>query len=159
MAIAGYLYFKVSQSAVATGGPVGPDTWPKAILVLAFLTCLFAIARNLIVSGASLPASDRGSGATEDRRLPRPLLWGAGLTVAYVALVSTVGFFLCSLLYLAGFMWVGGFRRSRALAAISVIGALAFMFVFMKIVYVSLPLGTGPFAALSHLLMNVMGIR
>jgi hypothetical protein len=33
------------------------------------------------------------------------------------------------------------------------------MFVFMKIVYVSLPLGQGPFAEITFLLMRLMGIR
>jgi putative tricarboxylic transport membrane protein len=38
-------------------------------------------------------------------------------------------------------------------------GSLAFMFVFQKVVYLSLPIGQPPFAALSLALMRLMGIR
>ncbi len=43
--------------------------------------------------------------------------------------------------------------------ASSLLGSLAFVFVFMKIVYVSLPLGVEPFSQVSLLLMRLMGIR
>jgi putative tricarboxylic transport membrane protein len=39
------------------------------------------------------------------------------------------------------------------------VGALAFMFVFMKVVYLSLPIGRPPFAEVSLALMQLMGIR
>jgi putative tricarboxylic transport membrane protein len=42
---------------------------------------------------------------------------------------------------MALFMWVGRYRRPGVIVATSLIGSLAFMFMFMKIVYVSLPLG------------------
>ena len=38
-------------------------------------------------------------------------------------------------------------------------GSLVFMFVFQKVVYLSLPIGHSPFAALSLALMRLMGIR
>ena len=45
------------------------------------------------------------------------------------------------------------------IAVVALAGALAFMFVFMKIVYLSLPIGQPPFAAVSLALMQLMGIR
>jgi putative tricarboxylic transport membrane protein len=33
------------------------------------------------------------------------------------------------------------------------------MFIFMKVVYLSLPIGSAPFASVSLLLMRLMGIR
>jgi putative tricarboxylic transport membrane protein len=56
-------------------------------------------------------------------------------------------------------MWVGRYRRLGVIVATSVIGSLAFMFMFMKVVYVSLPLGIEPFAQVSFALMRVMGIK
>jgi hypothetical protein len=38
-------------------------------------------------------------------------------------------------------------------------GALAFMAVFMRVVYLSLPIGRPPFSAVSLALMQLMGIR
>ena len=43
--------------------------------------------------------------------------------------------------------------------ATSLVGSLLFMFMFMKVVYVSLPLGHEPFSQVSFLLMRLMGIR
>jgi putative tricarboxylic transport membrane protein len=53
----------------------------------------------------------------------------------------------------------GRYRRWPVNAAVALAGALVFMFVFMKIVYLSLPLGVGPFEAISLALMRLMGIR
>ena len=75
-------------------------------------------------------------------------MWtGIALTVLYVVLIETLGFFLCTFLYLAAFMWVGRYRRPGVILATSLIGSLAFMFMFMKVVYVSLPLGAEPVRA------------
>ncbi len=81
------------------------------------------------------------------------------MTVAYAALITTLGFFISTVLFIAGFIWVGRYRRPGVIAAASLIGGLAFMFVFMKIVYVSLPLGVGTFGLVSIQLMSLMGIR
>lgn len=81
------------------------------------------------------------------------------VTLAYVALVTPVGFLLCTAAYLAIFLWIGGYRRLAPLAAMSVLGSLVLMFVFMKLVYVSLPIGEPPFSAAMLALMQLMGIR
>jgi putative tricarboxylic transport membrane protein len=80
---------------------------------------------------------------------PRLLWTGIALTVLYVVLIEKLGFFLCTVIYLAAFMWIGRYRRIGVIVATSVIGAAAFMFMFMKVVYVSLPLGVEPFAQVS----------
>jgi putative tricarboxylic transport membrane protein len=56
-------------------------------------------------------------------------------------------------------MVIGRYRRYGIVAATSVVGSLAFMFVFMRIVYVSLPLGVGPFQKLSVAILAVLGVR
>jgi putative tricarboxylic transport membrane protein len=79
--------------------------------------------------------------------------------VAYVVLIDRLGFFLCTFAYLAAFAWIGRYRRPLVVLASSLIGSLLFMFVFMKVVYVSLPLGQEPFSQVTFLLMRLMGIR
>jgi putative tricarboxylic transport membrane protein len=56
-------------------------------------------------------------------------------------------------------MVVGHYRRWRVIGIASVAGSLAFVFVFMKIVYVSLPLGVGPFRHVSTGIMAALGIH
>ncbi len=41
----------------------------------------------------------------------------------------------------------------------SLVGTLLMLFFFMKVAYISLPIGTAPFSAVSLCLMQVMGIR
>jgi hypothetical protein len=102
---------------------------------------------------------DTGPDQPEAASYPRLLWTGVALTVLYVVVIEKIGFFLCTAIYLAAFMRVGRYRRLGVVLATSVIGSLAFMFMFMKVVYVSLPLGVEPFAQVSFLLMRVMGIK
>ena len=172
LAIAGYLYYRAMQiDFVAPGGRIGPDVWPKAILVLAMIACVYEIAKNLLfgradrdldgVLGSVLKTVPREAVPDEPEAALYPrLLWtGIAMTVLYVVFIEKLGFFLCTVIYLAAFMWVGRYRRLGVVVATSVIGSLAFMFMFMKVVYVSLPLGVEPFAQVSFALMRVMGIK
>jgi len=172
LVIAAFLYYRATQiDFVAPGGRIGPDVWPKAILVLAMVACVYEIAKNLLfgkwvrdmtgVLGSVLKDVPMDGVPDEPDAASYPyLLWtGIVLTVLYVVVIETLGFFLCTAIYLAAFMWIGRYRRFGVIAATSVLGSLAFMFMFMKVVYVSLPLGVDPFAQVSFLLMRVMGIR
>jgi putative tricarboxylic transport membrane protein len=172
-AIAAYLYFQARQiDFAAPGGRIGPDFWPKVILLLAMATCAYEVAKNLLFrkAGRELPGvlqsiveeapDEPGDLPVEEQRFyPHLLLIGVVLTVGYVLAIETLGFFLCTFLYLAGFMLVGRYRRIGVVLATSLAGSLVFMFVFMKIVYVSLPLGQAPFSEISFFLMRLMGIR
>jgi putative tricarboxylic transport membrane protein len=156
---------------IAPGGRIGPDIWPKAILALAMLTCVFEIVKVLFFdeSGEQVPgvlesiieeapAAEVVASAPEPR-YPHLIVAGIVLTVAYVVLIERFGFFLCTFAYLAAFAWIGRYRRPLVVLASSLVGSLLFMFVFMKVVYVSLPLGQEPFSQVTFLLMRLMGIR
>lgn len=172
-AIAAYLYFLARQiDFVAPGGRIGPDFWPKAILLLAMATCAYEIVKNLFFGKAGgelagvlqsivdeAPDDIAALPGEEPRSYPGLLLAGTVMTVGYVLLIERLGFFLCTFIYLAGFMIVGRYRRITVVLATGLIGSLVFMFVFMKIVYVSLPLGQAPFSEISYWLMRLMGIR
>jgi len=153
-------------------GTLGPDVWPKAILALLIATCAWEIVHALFVRRATEVAGvldeivqdsvraerDQGAEVVTDR-YPWRVVIGMAATVGYVAAVTRLGFFLSTALYLAVFLWVGGYRRWLAVALVSVGGAGVLMFVFMRLVYVSLPIGVEPFAQVTFLLMRVMGIR
>jgi putative tricarboxylic transport membrane protein len=159
---------------VAPGGRIGPNFWPKAILLLAMITCVYAIAKALFLARGEhdlqgvlgsvlkeVPAKDE---ATLTAEAPEPrfplLLWtGIALTIGYLLVIEKLGFFLTTALYLGLFMWIGRYRRVGVIVATSVLGALFFVFMFMKVVYVSLPLGVGPFAEVSFALMKLLGIK
>jgi len=164
LAGAAFLYSRTADfAALGRPGQLGPDFWPRAVLVLLMLVCAFEIARVALSRGTPAAPAERAAqpaqAEEQGRRYPWLLAAGIGLTVLYVPGMEVLGFFLATILYLAGFMLVGRYRRLGVIAACSVLGSLAFVFVFMKIVYVSLPLGVGPFLRLSTGLMAMLGIH
>lgn len=171
LAVAGGL-FAYASSIDSLGGAdrtVGPSFWPRLILGLAMCVCVFELVFRWFfdMEGAvgmlsqverEIEGEEAAGEEPEERHLPR-LLTGIGLTVAYVWALPLLGFALASLLFIAAFIWLGTYRRAGVVAAVSLLGSLALMFIFMKVVYVSLPLGEGPFERLSVLLMGLMGIH
>jgi putative tricarboxylic transport membrane protein len=169
---AGYFYHLATGfDFIAPGGRIGPDFWPKAVLGLLIASCAYALVKIVFfdrsppdLSGVlqdimqAAPA-EKSQAAEEAGPFPQLLAAGIVLTVAYVFLIDKLGFFLCTFLYLAAFMYVGRYRRLGVIIATAFLGSLAFVFVFMKVVYVSLPLGEAPFASVSLLLMHLLGIR
>jgi putative tricarboxylic transport membrane protein len=151
------------------GDRPGPDVWPRAILALIIGTCAVRIVTVLRrrsdddtgvlddVIGDAVPEAARESAPAT--RYPRLLAIGIVLTVAYVALLGTLGFFCDTVVYIAALIRSGRYRRWPVIVAVALGGALVFMFVFMKVVYLSLPIGRPPFAAISLALMQVMAIR
>lgn len=172
LAGAGYFYYLASGiDFVAPGGRIGPDFWPKAVLGLLIASCAYELVKIAFfekspgdLSGVlqdimqAAPADQPPPG---EQTGPFPHLVAAGivLTVAYVFLIDRLGFFICTFLYLGAFMYVGRYRRPGVIIATGFLGSLAFLFVFMKVVYVSLPLGEAPFASVSLLLMRLLGIK
>lgn len=173
LAVSVYLYYTATQiSAPDTGGQLGPDFWPKAVIGLMILVCVYAIARIMLFGGrsgsATLDDTLQSEAAAHDpdepetqpeQRYPMLLIAGTGLTILYVVVFNTLGFFLDTFIYMTAFMLIGRYRRIWVALIVSLIGSLIFMYVFMKIVYISLPIGKPPFSAVSILLMQWMGIR
>jgi len=155
-----FLFYKTGAFAAAgRAGQLGPDAWPRAILGLLMFVCVFEIARRTWSWRSAVADAKREQKVDEEPRYPGLLFGGVAITVLYVPGVEWLGFFACTVLYLAAFMWIGRYRSIPVIVASSVIGTLAFVVVFMKIVYVSLPLGAGPFRELSIWLLGVLGIH
>jgi putative tricarboxylic transport membrane protein len=168
-----YLFYVATQFEFhRRAGTLGPDFWPKLILALLLIVCAGEILRILFAKnpdaeiGSVLEDITREADADSGAEAAEPpashpwrLLAGMAVTLAYVALVGSTGFVLTTAAYLAAFLLIGGYRKTKVIVMMSIGGPLLLMFVFMKLVYVSLPLGSGPFAQFSILLMGIMGIR
>lgn len=172
LAAAGYVYgLAAAIDFAAPGGRIGPDFWPKAVLGLLMACCAYELAKiaffdrspkdlSGVLQDIMQAAPAQGAPAAgEAEQFSHLLAAGIILTVAYVYLIDKLGFFLCTFLFLAAFMYAGRYRRPGVIVATSFLGSLAFVFVFMKVVYVSLPLGVAPFASVSLLLLHLLGIK
>jgi len=168
-----FLYYQAGLITSAGEGRLGADFWPKSILVVAMLTCLWEIARK-IGAGARRDSRPSPTAVTSaDTALMPPSMhmddepevgpfvpWiGIGLTVAYVLSMPSLGYFLASCLFVTAFVYTGNFRRPLVAAYVGIAASLSFLFLFMRIVYVSLPLGVEPFSYLSTFIVRVMGVK
>lgn len=155
---------------VAPSGRIGPDFWPRAILAVLALVCAYELVKSLFlarsgsVGGVLQTLLERAPDvAADSAAAPGPsltrLAGGIGVTLAYVVLVDKLGFFLATAAYLFAFIWVGGYRRWGVALVTAAAGSLSMVLVFMKIVYVSLPLGVGPFQRVSLALLALLGVR
>jgi hypothetical protein len=166
------LFWAAMRIDVDTGGRIGPGAWPKAIIVILGLLCAWEIAKRLLkgeaagVKGLVAGLTDDPAQAAEGEvaagappaEHPRKLWAGIALVTAYVVGAPWVGFFVATLVFLAAFPWIGGFRRPVIASAIALSGSLLLVVTFMRIAYISLPLGEGPFRALSLALMRAIGV-
>jgi putative tricarboxylic transport membrane protein len=157
LVLAGVCYhFALRIDASAAAGRLGPDFWPRAVLVLLALVCIYELAKSFLAAGLGGKPTNQAPAAKASA-----LRVGAGIaaTVAYVVLVDVLGFFIATAAFIAAFIAIGGYRRWGVVAACAAGGSLALVVVFMKVVYVSLPLGAGPFRALSVALLALLGVR
>lgn len=161
LAVSCWLYWAAMRIDVETGGRIGPAVWPKAVIVFMGLLCLYEIVKRLVVrtefeAGGLLADARVEEAAAPDNH--RMLFSGIALVAAYVAAVPWAGFFLTTAIFLAIFPLVGGFRRPALCVAIGVGGALALVIVFMRVAYISLPLGEGVFRTVSLALLRALGV-
>jgi hypothetical protein len=163
-----FLYWAATRIQANVGaGRIGPDAWPKAILVFMGVLCAWEMARRLAMrrrdEAAPAPAAAPAAQAGEDAQsMPAmhvgKLAAGTGLVLAYVVTVPWLGFFVATAVFLAAFPWFGGLRRPLLTGALGIAGSLALVVVFMRVAYISLPLGEGPFRALSLALLSAIGV-
>lgn len=170
-------------TAGSSEGRLGPAFWPRLILSLMALLCIYEALKRLagakdqfsgfiqrqeeaaehgeeVGSVKTLMAKSPSVEDSPDEPIqPMKLFGGLALIASYAIGIQVIGFFCSSALFLSLFSAVGGFRHLIWNPLISLIGSFGFFFVFMKIAYISLPLGEGPFKTLSLALMQLIGVR
>ena len=151
LAIAAVLYLYAGTFDYAPRpGQLGPEVWPRLATLLMGGSCLFEISRRLIVGNQDaagfLEAFDREP-EVEDKQpvYPRLLVGGIVLMAIYAVLVPVLGFILGTFLFLAAFMYVGGYRAHCAIWGTSAAVTIFCGILFLRIAYVSLPRGVPPF--------------
>ena len=151
LAIAAALYLYAGTFDYAPRpGQLGPDVWPRLAILLMGGSCLFEISRRLIIGNQDatgfMEAFDREPDVEEKQPVyPRLLIGGIVLMGIYAVLVPLLGFILGTFLFLAAFMYVGGYREHRAIWGTSAVVTIFCGILFLRIAYVSLPRGIPPF--------------
>lgn len=131
-------------------GQLGPDVWPRLAILLMGASCVYEISRRLIAGNQDatgfLGAFDREPDVEDKEPVyPRLLVGGIVLMGIYAVLVPVLGFIVGTFVFLAAFMYVGGYRAHGAIWGTSAAVTLFCGILFLRIAYVSLPRGIPPF--------------
>lgn len=137
---------------VPVPGQLGPDFWPR--LGVTGLALASAVKIVQVVGGRAAAAEE---GARPPLRAGR-LAGAAACLVLYALLVPLIGFPLATLLFLVAFMQVGGYGRPVAAAGWALAMTLGLLYLFVKVVYLPLPRGRGPFHDGTLALYRMLGL-
>lgn len=149
---------------------IGPDTWPRLILSLMAASCVYEIVRLALfwrdeeASPATASPAEADLPAPDDDvavGMPANLLQAAtalGAVVGYLLSLPYLGFFLATLLFIGVFAFIAGYRRIGIIVSAALGLTLFFMIMFMRVIYVSLPIGIEPFSKVSLWLMKILGV-
>ena len=173
-----WLWREAGGFALARPGHVGPEIWPRAILVLLIVSAIAGAIQALVRGADEGSTSALIKSATKavgregeieadlqieagDPRTRRPFWAGVGiaLLLGFVAVVPYLGFTLATFLLMFGVILCAGYQRPLVAGVTAALGTLAFFAIFQRLVYVSLPLGVGPFRELSTALMAAFGVK
>lgn len=148
----GLLLASRGLDTVSAPGQLGPSFWPRLVLAGLVIACLAKAVE------AARRASDRdGENAAPPAARAR-LAVAIALVVLYVALAPWLGFPLTTALFIAAFLVLGGAGRPLMLAANALAGTVLLLYLFVKLVYLPLPKGGGPFEALTLAVYRTLGI-
>ena len=136
---------------LAREGQLGPGFWPR--LALAGLA-LGSVAK-LVDDWHRAHRPGRPERADLSRST---LLAGIALIVLYVVGAGSLGFPLATALFIAAFMWLCGARAPLGIVANAVVGTVVLLYAFVRLVYLPLPKGDGPFEAVTLALYRALGI-
>jgi putative tricarboxylic transport membrane protein len=162
LAIALYIYAGTFEYAPRPG-QLGPETWPRLAILLMGASCVWEISRRFIAGNQDaagfLEAFDREAD-TEGKQpvYPRLLIGGIVLMAIYAVLVPVLGFILGTFLFLAAFMYVGGYRAHGVIWGASAAVTIFCGILFLRIAYVSLPRGIAPFDRVTDIFFAIPSV-
>jgi putative tricarboxylic transport membrane protein len=141
-------------------GQLGPGFWPRMAatglaiaLVARIIQAIRARKRPIVKIRSKLPAEEEEV-AVEWARVGIAM----GLAVGYVLATMFIGYVFATAAFLTAFIWLGGERR-WFVPLIASAGALISTYVFVGVVYVSLPTGVGIFDTLTVEIYRLLGIQ
>lgn len=163
--VAAFLLYRAEHfDFTAPVNQVGPDSWPRLVLYMIMATSAFEGFRRLLSARRNHSAVAPIVPTVESpfEREPadmRIVFTCVAASLVYLALFEVVGFFADTIVFVFALIWIGGFRRFWTALAVSIATTLLFMVIFLRVIYVALPIGTGPFEWLSTSLMRLLGVH
>lgn len=155
LALTRFITDRPEEAAAMARGIAGPTTWPTVMLYAVLVFALaWAVQRTAWVlrrreGGVTAPPAVAGGAR----------VWvGIGLVLAYGFSLAWLGFALGTALYIVLWLLLGGIRSPKLIAAVSGIGTVALLYLFIKLALMPLDRGAGVIGEFSVWLYRLLGI-
>jgi putative tricarboxylic transport membrane protein len=164
LAVAAVLFVYLGQiDYTPRPGHLGPEAWPRAVVVLMAAACLFQIVRialsgNAVAETAADEIEATSEVSSEEPKFPLLLVGGVALVLLYAVVLPVLGFVLTTFLFLAAFIYLGRYRRHAVVWTFSAAMTVVMAILFQRIAYVSLPRGVPPFDRIADLILLIPGV-
>jgi putative tricarboxylic transport membrane protein len=150
VALAAALYPATWGLDALARGQLGPGFWPRMALIGLGGACMAKLVEEWRRGGVITATA--GLARISHARLTA----GIALIVLYALLAPFLGWAFVTALFVAAFLGLAGMRSPGAIAANVVIGTVGLLYLFVKLVYLPLPKGDGPFEALTLALYRAL---
>ena len=142
-------------------GELGPAFWPRIAAIGLAITLLVRIVQA--IREHRRPVVRVVSEFDDIDSEPATMHWRSiavafGLAFGYVWATMFVGYLFATILFLGAFAWLGG-QRHWLTPVVAVVGGFVLTYVFVGVVYVSVPTGVGVFDAVTVAIYRLLGIQ
>ncbi len=142
-------------------GQLGPQFWPRMAAVGLGVAVLVRIAQTIRDRNRPVVRvkGEFDEYEQSEAEVHWPSFWlAAGLVVGYAASTMFIGYMISTVLFLGLFIWLGGQRRWYV-TLVAAVGGLLFTYIFVGVVYVSVPTGVGIFDTITVAVYRLLGIQ
>jgi putative tricarboxylic transport membrane protein len=142
-------------------GQLGPAFWPRLAAVGLAVALVVRVVQT--IREHRRPVGREVSEFDDIGVEAGPVNWRSaaiamGLAAGYVLATMFLGYMFATIVFLAAFIWLGGQRRWYA-PLVAVAGGLLMTYVFVGVVYVSVPTGVGVFDTVTVAVYELLGIQ
>jgi putative tricarboxylic transport membrane protein len=150
----GYLYAQLNIGPTPPG-QLGPAFWPKMCLLSITLAAAFKLLEVLKQRRQPAKAGANALKAMDNRKLALMIV----MIVLVVPAIGFLGFPISSVLFFWLFMRLAGEKKRIRMLLISVLGTIALLYLFVKVVYIPLPRGDWIFDDITLFIYRVLFIQ
>ncbi len=153
LAVIGFLFVDVggNESLSTYSLWSRPEFWPRVILVGMGVTVVLRL--YWPKKGSSSQKTVR---ETLSLLFSRRILLGILVVTLYCFSTQYLGFAFSTMVFLGIFMWYLGQKSVKYLILMPTVSVLFILFVFWRVLYVSLPKGSGIFLDFSNLILTIV---
>lgn len=154
-----FIYTLVMERPSGGVQALGPAFWPQLLLLNFLVACLVDLVQVFRRRRAPQGTEFAGMGTGIEPGRIQWKVWAAiGLLFVFVIGHVVLGFMLATVLFLIAFSTLWGGGRPAIIVAVSLIGTVGLMYLFVKVVYLPFPKGYGVVEDVTIFLYRLLGI-